>query len=234
MKISDFYDKRWKSLECRKDYEKPPAKLAYLRKEYELWALWIDKFYSGEHGIYTTLTGDAPRYALEDYMDFCYWDTTYDLNYPKRNHFANHKARAEYTVKLLTELFNDVDNYVMRTKSEMDSDDIDEDEGFNLNFQEMKEKMMNDPTYKQKWFKAAYAANDYIESMLNKNMRSRSKSQRKNVRRSKRKNVRSPRRSKGKSVRSRRRSKGKTMRSRRRSKSKSVRRSKGRKKRSKY
>ena len=130
MKIPDFYDKIWKSFECRKDYEKPPAKLAYLRKEYELWALWIDKFYSGEHGIYTTLTGDAPRYALEYEMDFCYWDTTYDLNYPKKNHLANHKVRAEYIVKRLTKLFNDVDDYVLR-KGDVD----DEDEGFNLDFQ---------------------------------------------------------------------------------------------------
>ena len=230
MKIPDVYDKRWKSVECRIDYEKPRAKLAYLRKEYELWALWIDKFYSGDHGIFKTLTGDAPRYALEDDMDFCYWDTTYDLNYPKRNHFANHKARAKYIINLLTELFDDVDNYVLRTKSEMDSDDIDEDEGFNLNFQEMKEKMMNDPTYKQKWFKAAYAANDYIENMLNK---SRPKTMR-SRRRMKTKTMRSRRRSKSKSVRSRRRSKGKSVRSRRRSKGKNVRRSKSKKIRSRY
>lgn len=234
MKIPDFYDKSWKSLECRKDYEKPRAKLAYLRKEYELWALWISKFYSGEHGIYTTLTGDAPRYALEYEMDFCYWDTTYDLNYPKRNHLANHKVRAEYIVKRLTELFNDVDNYVLRTKSEMesemDSDDIDEDEGFNLDFQEMKEQMMNDPTYKQKWFKAAYAANDYIENILNKSqpktMRSR--------RRMKTKTMRSRRRSKSKAMRSKRRTKSKAMRSRRMTKSKSVRKSKSKKRRSRY
>jgi hypothetical protein len=69
MIIPDFYEYRWKRIKCRKDYENSKEKLDYLWAEYEIWALWIDKFYSGDHGIFK-IEGDAPRYALEDYMDF--------------------------------------------------------------------------------------------------------------------------------------------------------------------
>ena len=56
MKIPKFYDMRWEDQPalqtCRKDYEKSKEKLDYLRTEYELWALWIDKFYNGKYGIF--------------------------------------------------------------------------------------------------------------------------------------------------------------------------------------
>ena len=212
MKIPDFYEGRWKNIQCRKDYENSKEKLDYLRKEYELWALWIDKFYSGEYGIFK-IGGDAPRYAVEDYMDFCYWGKNYKKNYSKRDHFANHKVRAEYIIKLLTKLFNNVENYVMRPRAE----DYDNDEGYSLDFQEMKEKMQSDRTYKQKWFKAAYDANDYIETILNKpqiNNRIYQKMQILPRKRSKSKNIQSRKRSKSKNLRPRKRSKSKTKRNR--------------------
>ena len=165
MKISDFYEYRWgKTIKCRKDYENSKDRLDYLRFEYELWAVWIDKFYNGEYGIYKTLNGDAPRYVLEDYMDFCYWKSTYESNYLKRDHVSNHEVRSKYIINILTSIFKKVEQYVLRRQRTADEDD--EDPGFNLNFQEMKEKMMADPTYKQKWFKAAYEANDYVRKLL--------------------------------------------------------------------
>ena len=229
MIISDFYEGRWKNIRCRKDYENSKEKLDYLRTEYELWARWIDEFYSGKHGIFKTLTGDAPRYALEDYMDFCYWEKTYKKNYPKRDHFANHKVRAEYIIKLLTKLFNDVDNYVLRSYT--NADDIDNDEGFNLNFEEMKENMKKDRTYKEKWFKAAHDANDYIEnifmwdSVLNTPQTTKiyQKMQRGNILNRKilkSKNLRSKKRSRSKNLRSKKRSRSKNLRSQKKSKSK--------------
>ena len=163
MIIPQFYEYRWrKTIKCRKDYEDVQEKLDYLRFEYEIWALWIDKFYNGENGIYKTLTGDAPRYVLEDAMDFCLWQNTYKKNYLKRNHFANHKVRSKYIIKTLLSLFRKVNKYVLR-----EPEDEDEDEGFDLNLQEMKEKMMKDPIYKEKWFLAAYEANKYIDELLN-------------------------------------------------------------------
>lgn len=190
MKISKFYDQRWKTLKCRKDYEKSKEKLDYLRTEYELWALWIDKFYNGKYGIFK-IDGDAPRYVLEDEMDFCYWEKTYKKNYSKRDHLENHKVRAKYIIKILKELFNDVVNYDLNID--------DEDEEFNLDLEEMKEKMNNDSTYKQKWFKAAKDGNEYINKLLLKNQnkrtlkskkvsRKRTQSKRKSLSKSKRKN----------------------------------------------
>jgi hypothetical protein len=163
MIIPNFYEYRWrKTINCRKDYEDVQEKLDYLRFEYEIWALWIDKFYDGENGIYKTLAGgDAPRYVLEDDMDFCLWQNTYKKNYLKRNHFANHKVRSKYIIKTLKSLFKKVDKYVLRGSHE------DEDEGFNLDFQEMKQKLLEDPIYKEKWFLAAYEANKYIDKLLN-------------------------------------------------------------------
>ena len=79
MIIPKFYEGRWKNIRCRKDFENSKEKLDYLRTEYELWARWIDEFYSGKHGIFK-IKGDAPRYALEEYMDFCYWEKTYKKN----------------------------------------------------------------------------------------------------------------------------------------------------------
>jgi hypothetical protein len=96
-------------------------------------------------------------------MDFCYWEKTYKKNYPKRDHFANHRVRSKYIIKLLTKLFN-VDNYVLRSYANADL--YDEDEGFILDFQEMKEEMKKDRAYKQRWFKAAYEANEYIKNLL--------------------------------------------------------------------
>jgi len=158
MKIPSFYEYRWKrTIKCRADYEDSKKKRDYLRLEYELWALWIDKFYSGKYGIYKTLDGDAPRYVLEYDLDFCLFENTYKKNYPKKDHFKNHKVRSQYIIKILTNIFNKVDNYVLHSS---------EDDDFNLDFEEMKIKMMNDPTYKEKWFKAAYDANSYIEQLL--------------------------------------------------------------------
>ena len=58
MKIPNFYEYRWKrTIKCRKDYEDSEKKIDYLRLEYELWALWIEEFYSGEYGIYKTVDG---------------------------------------------------------------------------------------------------------------------------------------------------------------------------------
>ena len=160
MKIPSFYEYRWNTnIKCRKDYEDKQEKLDYLRLEYEFWALWIDKFYYGEYGI-SKIGGDAPRYALEYDMDFCIWQNTYKKNYDKRDHFGNHKIRSEYIIKILNKLFEKVDNYVLL------SDDEDENKNFNLDFQEMKIKMLNDNTYKEKWFKAANEANYYIENLL--------------------------------------------------------------------
>lgn len=161
MKIPDFYEYRWKTnIKCRKDYEDFKEKLDYLRLEYEIWALWIDKFYNGEYGIYNTVKGDAPRYALEDDMDFCLWKNTYAKNYLKRNHSSNHKVRSKYIINTLTNLFKNVAKYVLR--------DSEDEDGFNLDFQEMKQAMKNDSKYKQKWFKAAYEANLYIKNLLSK------------------------------------------------------------------
>jgi len=160
MIIPQFYEYRWnKTIKCKKDYEDDKKRLDYLRLEYEIWALWIDKFYNGEYGIYKTLDGDAPRYVLEYDMDFCLWQNTYKKNYLKRDHFANHKARSKYIVKTLSSLFKKVDKYVLH-------DDV-EDDGFNLDFQEMKKKILEDPIYKQKWFLAAYQSNKYIDELLN-------------------------------------------------------------------
>ena len=162
MKIPKFYDMRWEDQPalqtCRKDYEKSKEKLDYLRTEYELWALWIDKFYNGKYGIFK-IKGDAPRYVLEYDMDFCDWEKTYKKNYSKRDHLGNHKVRAKYIIKILKELFNDVANYDLNITD-------DEDEEFNLDLEEMKENMNNDSTYKQKWFKAAKDANEYINKLI--------------------------------------------------------------------
>ena len=164
MIIPKFYEGRWnKNIYCRKHYEDNKEKLDYLRTEYEIWALWIDKFYNGDYGIFK-IKGDAPRYALEDDLDFCLWERHYEKNYAKRDHFANHKARSEYIIKSLTKLFNNVDKYILRPNRK---DYVyDNDEGFNLDFEEMKEEMKTDRTYKQKWFKAAYIANVYIDKLL--------------------------------------------------------------------
>ena len=144
------------------------------------------------------IRGDAPRYALEDYMDFCYWEKTYKKNYLKRDHIANHRVRADYIIKLLTKLFNNVDNYVLRPTR--DDHDHDDDEGFNLDFEEMKAEMKTDRTYKQKWFKAAYEANEYIDKLLY-NMRPKVNSRKmpKSRKVSRRKKIKSKRSSKKRS-----------------------------------
>jgi hypothetical protein len=169
MKIPDFYESRWNNagvvgIKCKGNGDDPD----YLRKEYELWALWIDKFYEGIFKI----GGDAPRYVLEDHMDFCFWEKIYKKNYKKKDHLSNHRARSLYIIYLLTELFEEVNNYVPR------DDDYDYEEQrykFDpLSLTEMKEKM-SDPTYKQKWFQAAYDANNYISRKLTTKSRKQSK-----------------------------------------------------------
>jgi hypothetical protein len=78
MKIPDFYETRWVKIGYNEETENDIDYLDYIRVEYELWALWIDKFYSGKrNGIYNKIEGDAPRYALEDDFDFWYWKDDY-------------------------------------------------------------------------------------------------------------------------------------------------------------
>jgi hypothetical protein len=61
----------------------------------------------------------------------------------------------------LTKLFNDADKYNLRTTVPRSPD-----EDINLDLEEIKTKMKKDPKYKEKWFKAAYEANDYIDKLL--------------------------------------------------------------------
>ena len=180
MKIPDFYERRWNKIgvvgiKCKdndSDY------LDYIRKEYEVWALWIDRFYDGEHGIYK-IGGDAPRYALEDHLDFCFWDKTYKKNYKKRDHLSNHTKRSHYIINLLTKLFEEVNNFV--------DYDVDDDKIRDkirtmfdpLSLKEMKEKIMTDPEYKQKWFQAAHDANKYISSKFLSKKKTKTKSNKK-------------------------------------------------------
>ena len=162
MIIPKFYENRWnKNIYCRKYYEDNKEKLDYLRTEYEIWALWIDKFYNGEYGIFNTIDGDAPRYALEYELDFCIWEDTYKKNYLKRDHFTNQEVRSKNIIKRLTKLFNDAGKYNLRTTVPRSPD-----EDINLDLEEIKTKMKTDRTYKDKWFKAAYEANDYIDKLL--------------------------------------------------------------------
>lgn len=183
MKIPDFYENRWNSsIKCRKDYESDTETVDYIRTEYELWSLWIDRFYNGEHGIFNTLDGDAPRYLLEDDMDFCLFEKEYKKNYFKKDHLANHKARSRYIINRLTSIFKKVEKY--------DTSISDEDEErYNINFEEMKHKMSRDSTYEKKWFKAADDANNYIVKLLNKKSPSnkRSKKRRKSTKKKSRK-----------------------------------------------
>ena len=159
MKIDSFYEHRWKNIS--KKYENNTEKLNYIRSEYEFWASWIHTFYSGEYGIYKTVKGDAPRYALEyDFeFDFPLFQKNYEKNFEKKDHVENHKIRADYIIKTLAKLFNKVENYVFCSSE-------DDNEEFNLDFDEMKTEMLKDNTYKSKWFKAAYAANYYIDYLL--------------------------------------------------------------------
>jgi len=164
MEISKHYEYRWNNgigLSCRKEFENSKDELDYLRLEYEIWALWIDKFYSGEYGIYNTVKGDAPRYALEDEMDFCFWKDTYRKNYLRRDHYANHKTRSKYIINRIKKLFKDAKKYVSITD--------DEDENYNINLEEIKKSMKTDPLYKEKWFIAAFQANNYIDELFNRN-----------------------------------------------------------------
>jgi hypothetical protein len=162
MIIPEFYEGRWnKNIYCRKKYEDNKEKLDYLRTEYEIWALWIDKFYNGKYGIFNTIDGDAPRYALEYDLDFCIWEDTYKKNYLKRDHFSNQEVRSKNIIKRLTSLFNNAEKYILRTTVPRSPD-----EDINLDLEEIKTKMKKDPKYKEKWFKAAYEANDYIDKLL--------------------------------------------------------------------
>lgn len=163
MKIDSFYEHGWKNIS--KKYENNTDKLNYMRYEYEFWASWIHTFYSGEYGIYNTIKGgDAPRYALEYnfQFDFPLFEENYEKNFQKRDHFENHKIRADYIIKTLTKLFNKVENYIFCS----DEDGDGENKDFNLDFDEMKKEMLTDNTYKSKWFKAAYVANYYVEYLL--------------------------------------------------------------------
>ena len=163
MIIPKFYEDRWnKNIYCRKKYEDSKEKLDYLRTEYEMWALWIDKLYNGKSGLFT-IGGDAPRYALEYELDFCILEDTYKKNYLKRDHFANQEIRSKDAIKRLTSLFNNAAKYVLRTTVPRSPD-----EDINLDLEEIKINMMKDPMYKEKWFKAVYEANDYIDKLLYK------------------------------------------------------------------
>jgi len=174
MKIPSFYEYRWKDMICRKAYKN----LDYIREEYEIWSLWIDKFYNGKYGIYNAVLGFAPRYVLEYELDFCLWEKTYKKNSVKKNHIANHKVRSKYIIDMLKDLFNKVEKY-------------DEKENHNIDFEEMKEKMMKDQTYKQRWFKAAYEANNYIEKLLTlkSNKKSVKKSNKRSLKKSSKKSL---------------------------------------------
>ena len=125
-----------------------------------MWALWIDKLYNGKSGLFT-IGGDAPRYALEYELDFCILEDTYKKNYLKRDHFANQEIRSKDAIKRLTSLFNNAAKYVLRTTVPRSPD-----EDINLDLEEIKINMMKDPMYKEKWFKAVYEANDYIDKLL--------------------------------------------------------------------
>jgi hypothetical protein len=158
-RIPDFYERRWNNngvigISC-KESEKNVNYLNYLRQEYEYWALWIDQFYVGENGIFNTIKGDAPRYALEDRMEFCDWKKTYKENYKKRDHLSNHIIRSFDTIELLKKLFQEASNYVPVGEDDEDPRDF-------LSFEEIQKNMKADPTYKEKWFQAAYDANNYI------------------------------------------------------------------------
>ena len=156
MRLSSFYESRWKQISTR--YEDNPDKLNYMRTEYEFWAQWIERFYSGEYGIYNTVSGDAPRYAIEYDLDFLLFEKDYEKNFEKKDHETNLRVRAEYIIKRLKRLFDDVDKYIICSSEDENGD---ENDNFNLNYDEMKTKMLTDNTYKQKWFEAAYDANYY-------------------------------------------------------------------------
>lgn len=158
MKIPDFYENRWIQIGYNNETENNIDYLDYIRVEYELWALWIDKFYSGKNGIYNKIEGDAPRYALEDDFDFWYWKEEYKENFKnnREDHRCNHRVRSKTLINRLTELFEKVDNYVPKVNKDEDKRDY-------LSLEEMNEKMMMDPImYKKKWFQAAYDANIYM------------------------------------------------------------------------
>jgi hypothetical protein len=99
-------------------------------------------------------------------------------------------------------------------RSYANADLYDEDEGFILDFQEMKEEMKKDRAYKQRWFKAAYEANEYIKNLL-----LQKKQQIGNIRSRKSKNIRS-RKSKRLSQKRRQSPKSKKIRSQKRRRSK--------------
>jgi len=158
-RIPDFYERRCNNngvigISC-KESEKNKDYLNYLRQEYEYWALWIHRFYVGENGIFNTIQGDAPRYALENRMEFCDWKKTYKSNYEKRDHLSNHIIRAFDTIDLLKKLFQEASNYVPFGEDDEDPRDF-------LSLEEIQKNMKADPTYKEKWFQAAYDANNYI------------------------------------------------------------------------
>lgn len=116
--------------------------------------------YNGKFGLFT-IGGDAPRYALEYELDFCMLEDTYKKNYLKRDHFANQEVRSKDTIKRLTSLFNNAAKYVLRTTVPRSPD-----EDINLDLEEIKINMMKDHMYKEKWFKAVYEANNYIDKLL--------------------------------------------------------------------
>jgi hypothetical protein len=159
MKLPDFYENRWVNIGYNKETENDVDYLDYIRVEYELWALWIDKFYSGKkNGIYNKIEGDAPRYALEDDFDFWYWKDDYRENFKndREDHRCNHRVRSSRLINRLNELFEKVDNYVPKVNEDRDY----------LSLEEMSEKMMIDPMYKKKWFQAAYDANIYMHRKI--------------------------------------------------------------------
>ena len=195
MKIPEFYESRWNKIgeagiKCKDSDDS--EYLDYIRKEYEFWVLWIDRFYNGDHGIFK-IGGDAPRYVLEDHLDFCIWDKYYKKNYKRRDHLSNHRERSGYIINLLRDLWKQVE----RKPRKFDPprfifDKLSLKEMREKNLEEMKEQMsefadlsweekpslekMDISGYKERWFKAAHYANDYITTLCTRRFKKSKKS----------------------------------------------------------